>query len=91
LFATGEGVTNPADMDGVVETGSGDVPVTSMGVTIGGLGVVMPTAASLPKDVSGVLQLTVTVPANLFSTGQMPVVLVAGGVLATQPTFIYVK
>ena len=91
FFATGEGVTNPADMDGVVETNNGQAPTTSLGLTIGGVGVVMPTAASLPKDVSGVLQFTVTIPANLFSGGQLPVVLVAGGVLATQPTFIYVK
>jgi len=91
FFATGTGVTSPADLDGVVESSNGQVPVTSIGLTIGGQGVVMPSVASLPKDVSGVLQIPVTIPANIFNTGPVPVVLVAGGVLATQPTFIYVK
>ncbi len=91
MFATGEGVTAPADSDGVVETTAARVPVAALGVQINGVGVPMPTSGSLPADVSGVLQLTVTIPANLFSTGPVPVVLIAGGVLATQPTFIYVK
>lgn len=91
MFATGEGVTTPGDTDGIVEADNSRIPVAALGVQIGGVGVPMPTAASFPKDVSGVLQLTVTIPANLFSAGQVPVVLIAGGVLATQPTFIYVK
>lgn len=90
LFATGEGVTKPGDMDGVVETDASRVPVATLTATIGGLDATVASDTSFPKDVSGVLELTVTVPAG-SSTGAVPVLINAGGVGTTQATTIFVK
>jgi uncharacterized protein (TIGR03118 family) len=90
FFATGAGVTNPADMDGRAETDTSRVPVAPLSVTIGGLAATLGVAGSTPKDVAGVLQVMVTVPTNI-PAGSANVVLTAGGVATTQATFIYVK
>jgi uncharacterized protein (TIGR03437 family) len=90
LFATGEGVTNPADADGVVETTSTRVPVAPVSVTIGGAAAAAGSGGSTPKDISGVLMMTVTVPASI-PAGAANVVLTAGGVASTQTAVLYVK
>jgi uncharacterized protein (TIGR03437 family) len=91
LFATGEGVTTPVDSDGVVETAASTrVPVAPVSVTFSGVPATLGTDTSTPKDVSGVLTLSVTVPTGI-AAGTSPVILSAGGVLSTQPTYVYVK
>jgi uncharacterized protein (TIGR03118 family) len=90
LFATGEGVTNPADTDGIVEADSSRVPTAIIAVTFNGISATVGSDTSFPKDVSGVLDLTVTVPANI-TPGLSNVVLTAGGVSTTQATNVYVK
>jgi uncharacterized protein (TIGR03437 family) len=91
LFATGEGVTTPADSDGVVETtASSRVPVAPVSVTFSGTLATLGTDASTPKDVSGVLMLNVTVPTGI-AAGTSTVIVTAGGVASTQPTYVYVK
>jgi uncharacterized protein (TIGR03437 family) len=91
LFATGEGVTTPGDTDGIIETNANQVPVAPIGVTFSFVGASMPMATSFPKDVAGVLEVSVKVPPNITNPGQVSVVLTAGGVQTTQPTFIYVN
>jgi uncharacterized protein (TIGR03118 family) len=91
LFATGEGMTLPADMDGVVETSAGRVPVAPIGITFSLVGASFPMPASYPTDVSGVVQIPVMVPPTLEIPGPVNVVMVAGGVPTTQNTFVYVK
>ena len=90
LFATGEGVTKPGDTDGVIETDNSRVPVATLTATIGGVNATVASDTSFPKDVSGVLELVVTVPAGI-STGAVPVLINAGGVATTQPTTLFVK
>jgi len=90
LFATGEGVTSPADADGVVETTNTRVPVAPVSVTIGGTAATTGTGSSTPKDISGVLMMTVTVPASI-PAGAANVVLTAGGVASTQTVVLFVK
>jgi uncharacterized protein (TIGR03118 family) len=90
LFATGEGLTNPSDSDGVVEADNSRVPVAPVSVTIGGTQATLGADGSTPKDVSGVLELTVTVPASI-PAGSASVVLTAGGVATTQTVVLYVK
>lgn len=90
LFATGEGVTNPADTDGIVEADNSRVPTATIAVTFNGISATVGSDTSFPKDVSGVLDLTVTVPTNI-TQGLSNVVLTAGGVATTQATNIYVK
>jgi uncharacterized protein (TIGR03437 family) len=90
LFATGEGITSPADVDGVVETSSARVPVAPLSVTFSGTAGTVGTEGSTPKDVSGVLLLTATVPTTI-ATGTSTVIITSGGVASTQPTYVYVK
>jgi uncharacterized protein (TIGR03437 family) len=90
LFATGEGVTNPADTDGIVEQDNSRIPAVMPTVTIGGVNAPVASDTSFPKDVSGVLDITVTVPAGI-PTGSANVILTAGGASTTQQVFIYVK
>lgn len=90
LFATGEGVTSPVDTDGAVETTTSLVPVAPVTVTFNGVSATVGSDTSFPKDVSGVLDLTVTIPTNI-PPGVANVLLTAGGVATTQATNIYVK
>jgi uncharacterized protein (TIGR03118 family) len=91
LFATGEGLTTPMDSDGVVETSTSvRVPVAVVSVTFSGTAGIVGTDASTPRDVSGVLMLNVTVPAGI-AAGTSTVILTAGGVSSTQPTYVYLK
>lgn len=89
LFATGEGLTMPADSDGTVEANSSRVPVAPMSATFNGTTATIGADGSTPRDVSGVLELTVTVPTSI-SAGSATVVLTAGGVAAS-PVLVYVK
>jgi uncharacterized protein (TIGR03118 family) len=89
LFATGEGVTNPADSDGTVEADASRIPVAPISVTIGGAAATIGADGSTPKDVSGVLQMTATIPTSI-SAGSAAVVLTAGGV-ASPAVNIFVK
>jgi uncharacterized protein (TIGR03118 family) len=90
FFATGGGVTNPADKDGAAETDTSRVPVAPLSVTVGGAAATLGVNGSTPKDVSGVLQIMVTLPASI-AAGPASVVLTVGGVATTQNTFVYVK
>jgi uncharacterized protein (TIGR03118 family) len=90
LFATGEGVTAPADVDGVVESSTARVPVAPIAVTLAGTAATISGASATPKDVSGVLEVTVTVPTTI-AAGPAAVVLAAGGVLTTQNVVVFVK
>jgi len=90
FFATGAGVTNPADKDGGTETDTTRVPVAPLTVTIGGQAAALGVAGSTPRDVAGVLQVMVTVPTGI-AAGTANVVLSAGGVATTQTTSIFVK
>jgi uncharacterized protein (TIGR03437 family) len=90
LFATGEGLTTPADSDGVVETSSTRIPVAALTATFSGTAAVIGTEGSTPKDVSGVLLLTATIPTSI-AAGTSTVIITSGGVASTQPTYVYVK
>jgi uncharacterized protein (TIGR03118 family) len=90
VFANGAGVTVPADTAGVVEADSSRVPVAPISVKIGGAAATVVSAGSLPKSVSGIIQVTVTVPAGI-TTGASQIVLTAGGVSDTQTVTVFVK
>ncbi len=90
VYATGAGVTSPADKEGAAESDTSRVPVAPISLTIGGSNVVLGVNGSFPKSVSGVLQIMGTIPAGI-ATGAVPVVLTVGGVATTQATTIFVK
>ncbi len=77
LYATGEGITQPAGADGVPATGTSTAPVLPVTVTIGGSPAQVAYAGEAPGFV-GLLLVNVQVPANLATTGLVPVVLNIG-------------
>jgi uncharacterized protein (TIGR03118 family) len=92
VFATGGGVTSPADKDGATEVDASRVPIAPLSLSIGGTNAVLGINGSTPKDVSGVLEIMSTIPAGIpVGTGTASVALTVGGVTTTQATFIYIK
>ena len=83
FFATGEGATTPAGVDGSVTGTVVPLPLAPVAVTIGGLPATVEFAGEAPGDVAGVMQVNVTVPANL-AAGARPVVLTVGAA-SSQP------
>ena len=78
IFATGEGVTKPASMDGKLQSGSTlPGPVVAVSVTIGGKPATVVYAGTAPGGVAGFLQVNAVVPSGLPS-GSVPIVLTIG-------------
>ncbi len=82
LYATGEGQTLPAGVDGKPAAAPLPQPVARVTATIGGVAAEVSYAGGAPGLIAGVMQVNVVVPAGL--TGEVPVVISAGGV-ASQP------
>jgi len=83
LYATGEGLTNPAGVDGQPAAASSPQPVLPVTVTIGGSVAEVLYAGEAPGFV-GLLLVNARVPENLTATGLVPVVLHVG-TAASQP------
>jgi uncharacterized protein (TIGR03437 family) len=78
IFATGEGVTNPASTDGKLQSGATlPKPVAAVSVTIGGQPATVQYAGTAPGSVAGFLQVNAVVPSGLPS-GPEPIVLKVG-------------
>lgn len=77
LYATGEGVTQPAGTDGVPAAGTSTQPVLPVTVTIGGSLAQILYAGEAPGFV-GLFLVNARVPASLTTTGLVPVVLTVG-------------
>ena len=77
LYATGEGVTQPAGIDGQPAAAPSSQPVLPVTVTIGGVLADVLYAAEAPGFV-GLFLVNVRVPAHLTTTGLVPVVLRVG-------------
>jgi uncharacterized protein (TIGR03437 family) len=80
FYATGEGATSPAGIDGV-PTSVLTKPVAPVTLTIGGV-TATAVVAEAPGAVAGVLQINATVPSTVASGSAVPVVLTIGGVAA---------
>ena len=81
LYATGEGQTNPAGVDGIITTGpvaSLPVPVLVPSVTIGGIVATVLSATEAPGFIGGMMQLNVQVPTGIKASNAVPVVLTVG-------------
>jgi uncharacterized protein (TIGR03437 family) len=76
-------VTVPAGVDGRVTGTVLPKPVAPVTATIGGVPATVVFAGEAPNDVAGVMQVNVTVPANL-PTGALPLVLTVGAA-SSQP------
>ncbi len=77
LFATGEGQTSPAGVDGKIATDTFPKPVLPVTVTIGGAPAQVLYYGAAPFEVAGVLQINAMIPATVAS-GPAPVVVQVG-------------
>jgi uncharacterized protein (TIGR03437 family) len=78
LYATGEGQTLPAGVDGKLGASPLPQPVATVTATIGGVAAVVRYAGGAPGLIAGVMQVNAIVPAGV--SGTAPVVLTVGGV-----------
>jgi uncharacterized protein (TIGR03437 family) len=90
LFATGEGMTNPAGQEGTVETKFIRQPVLPVSVALNGIPASVIYAGSSPGTVSGVMEIEVALPASL-SAGLVAVNLQVGTVSSSSAVSISVK
>ena len=78
IFATGEGQTSPAGVDG--KPGSDPVPhpILPVSVTIGGQTVTPNYAGGAPGNVAGLMQVNVQIPSGIQTGSAVPVVVQVG-------------
>ncbi|MBI1358310.1 MAG: hypothetical protein GC160_28580 [Acidobacteria bacterium] len=79
LYATGEGLTEPAGVDGALAAEPLPHPVSEVRVSIDGLNAEILYAGGAPGLVAGVLQINARVPAAARSGAATPVSFTAGG------------
>jgi uncharacterized protein (TIGR03437 family) len=90
LFATGEGQTNPAGVDGKLAGDPLPSPLLAVTVTIGGQKADVQYAGGAPGEVAGVMQINARIPAGITTGDAVPVVLQVGDEKA-QPVTIAVR
>lgn len=78
LYATGEGATTPAGVDGQVATSVYPKPNAPVSVRIGGQPAVVHYAGAAPGFVAGAMQINVQVPEAIRTGNDVPVQLVIG-------------
>ncbi|MGD1096719.1 MAG: hypothetical protein ABSB35_32580 [Bryobacteraceae bacterium] len=78
LFATGEGETTPAGVDGQLATSPVPQPILPVRVTIGGQTVKPVHAGGVLGDIAGVMRIDVQIPTGIQAGPGVPVVLQVG-------------
>jgi uncharacterized protein (TIGR03437 family) len=78
LYATGEGQTTPAGVDGRLAGSTPAQPVVPVRVTIGGIPATVQYEGGAPGLVAGVMQVNVQTPSGVPPGGYVPVVLQVG-------------
>jgi uncharacterized protein (TIGR03437 family) len=81
LYATGEGQTTPAGVDGKPATVPYPYPNLPVTVTVGGQNAFVQYAGGAPGLVAGLMQVNVEIPAGIQAGGAVPVMLRVGDVL----------
>ena len=77
FYATGEGLTAPAGVDGKIAGSVLPKPLATVTVTIGGMPAPVQFAGGAPNNVAGVMQVNVLVP-SLLPPGAAALVVKAG-------------
>jgi uncharacterized protein (TIGR03437 family) len=91
IFATGEGQTTPAGVDGALATGAAlPKPKLPVQVWIDGQVAPLQYAGAAPGNVAGLLQVNVQIPAGI-NTGDVPIVIQVGDVQSQPGMTISVK
>jgi uncharacterized protein (TIGR03437 family) len=82
LYATGEGQTAPAGVDGKLSS-TGVRPALPVSATIGGFPATVQFAGEAPGQVAGLMQVNLQVPSGVQTGGYVPVVLQVGNASTT--------
>jgi uncharacterized protein (TIGR03437 family) len=85
LYATGEGETNPAGLDGMLAGAAPPKPRLPVTATIGGISAEVTYAGGATGLVAGGMQINVRVPASIAPGGAVPVVITIGDVALPLP------
>jgi uncharacterized protein (TIGR03437 family) len=80
IFATGEGVTNPAGVDGKLAVPPAPQPRASVAARIGGQNATIRYSGGAPGLVAGALQVNALIPTTVQPGSRVPVQLIIGGV-----------
>jgi uncharacterized protein (TIGR03437 family) len=92
LFATGEGQTFPAGVDGKIAGSTPPHPVLPVSVTIGGIPATeVQYAGSIAGQVAGLMQVNVRIPDGVQPGGYVPVVLRVGDTSSLDSVWIAVS
>ena len=79
MFATGEGLTSPAGVDGQLAlTQPYPAPLLPVHVFVGGVQASVVYAATAPTEVAGLFQVNIQIPAGVQPGGYVPIVLLVG-------------
>ncbi len=90
LYATGEGQTLPAGLDGQVSGSVPPRPGLTVSVTVGGIPATIQYAGGAPGQVAGLLQVNVQIPRGVKPGGYVPVVLQVGDQASSSEVWIAV-
>ena len=78
LYATGEGQTYPAGVDGALAMSVLPKPVLPVSVSVDGIAVTPTYAGAAPTEVLGLMQVVIPIPAGVQAGGYVPVVIKVG-------------
>jgi uncharacterized protein (TIGR03437 family) len=91
LYATGEGQTVPAGLDGQVSGSTPPRPRLVVSATVGGIPATINYAGGVPGQVAGLLQVNVQIPSGVQAGGYVPVVLQVGDQASSAEVWIAVS
>jgi uncharacterized protein (TIGR03437 family) len=89
LYATGEGQTIPAGVDGRVVDSTSIHPALPWTVTVGGIPAFVQYAGGAPGQVAGLMQINVRIPTGVRPGGYVPIVLQVGNA-STTPDAVWI-
>jgi uncharacterized protein (TIGR03437 family) len=93
IFATGEGQTDPAGVDGVINAQTLPLPKPALPVTvqINGQTAEVTYAGAAPGEVAGMLQVNARIPANVPSGASVPVTITVGDATSQAGVTVAIK
>jgi uncharacterized protein (TIGR03437 family) len=93
LYATGEGITTPGGVDGLIANAAAGLPkpVAVVTVTVGGVTTQVEYAGAAPGEVAGLLQANIRLPQSGLGSGNLPVKITVGNFTGQGSVTIAVK
>lgn len=91
LFETGEGLTSPSGIDGMLAASPLPQPLLPVSVTIGGQVAQVLYAGGAPGEVAGLMQINVQVPSGVQTGNAVTVLVKVGGVSSQSGVTIAVR